>query len=73
MMIPPFLYDIQGVSFVLDKLQPIPSGAAIISAKNVMNLINIGRSMKPELAELGLPAVNAGPQVLKPPPGKPAL
>lgn len=73
MMIPSFLHDIHGVSVALDKLEPVPSGAAIISAKNVMNLINIAKSMKPQFAQLELPAVDAGPQLLKPPPGKQPL
>lgn len=70
MMFPPFLYDLQGVSVSLDKISPQPRGGLLISAKNIVNLLNIAQGLKPELAQLGLPAVGAGPKLLKAPPGK---
>lgn len=70
MMFPPFLYGIQGVSVSLDKISPQPRGGLVISAKNIVNLLNIAQGLKPELAQLVLPAVGAGPTLLKAPPGK---
>lgn len=73
MMIPPFVSDVKGVSITVKESMPVPTGSVILSADNVMNLINIAKSMKPELAQIKLPAVGAEPQVLEGLPLPPAM
>ena len=62
MIVPPFLFDLKGISLKLAELQPLPKGQVIISANNVMNLINIAKQMKPNFAQIQLPAVGAPAQ-----------
>lgn len=64
MMIPPFIYDVQGISFSLNQVQPEPEAMAVIHAKNISSLLTILKSMVPQLANLVLPKVDAKPQVL---------
>jgi hypothetical protein len=66
MMIPPFIYDVHGISinaYNIDKNEP--KASVILSAKNVVNLLNIAKSMNPSFAQIQIPKVGAGPQKLE--------
>jgi hypothetical protein len=74
MMIPPFIYDVYGISinaYNIDKKEP--KGTVILSAKNVVNLLNIAKSMNPSFAKIKIPKVGTGPQKLEGVPAPPSI
>ena len=73
MMIPPFIYDVQGVSVNVYNVGKEKTGTVILSAKNVVNLLNIAKSMNPTFAKIKLPKVETGPQKLEGIPAPPGV
>ena len=65
MMIPPFIFDVSGFSVSVSQLQPTPKGSVIINAKNIINLLNILKSMKPQASQIVIPKAGEGPQKLE--------
>lgn len=65
MMVPPFAYDLIGVSVVVKEINPSPQAQVVINAKNVSNLLNIAKSFNPQFAQVKLPAVGAPPALLE--------
>lgn len=65
MMIPPFLFDINGLSLAIDEIQPQVQARLNISATHIANLLNLLKSLQPQFAELPLPAVDGEPIILQ--------
>ena len=65
MMVPPFIYDVVGLSVLVKEIMPNPRVQLVINAKNVSNLVNIVKSLNPRFAQIKIPAIGAPAEALQ--------
>ena len=62
MMVPPLVHRIKGLSFTAYDLDPKPRGMLIVSVDQISDVLTMLKSVNPQLSQLQLPAMGAGPQ-----------